>query len=149
MALRSSGIGRPATKGDPGKDSSVPGPAGKSAYEVAKAAGFTGTEAQWLASLKGDKGDAGPSAKVSLPNVTLAGTIALGVLAGPRKHTVDCAGALAGDVLTLTPAASMPAGYMLGDAVCLVKDRLEVTLYTPQVTLLANYSITVRVTAIR
>lgn len=32
---------------------------GKSAYEVAVKNGFEGTEAEWLASLKGDKGDTG------------------------------------------------------------------------------------------
>ena len=31
---------------------------GKSAYDVAKANGFSGSETEWLASLKGDKGDA-------------------------------------------------------------------------------------------
>lgn len=31
---------------------------GKSAYDVAKAKGFSGSETEWLASLKGDKGDA-------------------------------------------------------------------------------------------
>ena len=33
------------------------GPEGKSAYDVAKAAGFTGTEAEWLVSLTGKNGD--------------------------------------------------------------------------------------------
>jgi hypothetical protein len=33
------------------------GPEGKSAYEVAKEAGFTGTEAEWLVSLTGKNGD--------------------------------------------------------------------------------------------
>ena len=33
------------------------GPEGKSAYEVAKAAGFAGTEAEWLVSLTGKNGD--------------------------------------------------------------------------------------------
>lgn len=37
----------------------VRGRPGKSAYEVAVAAGFEGTEAEWLASLKGEKGDTG------------------------------------------------------------------------------------------
>lgn len=37
------------------------GPAGASAYEVAVAAGFVGTEAQWLASLEGPQGAAGPA----------------------------------------------------------------------------------------
>jgi hypothetical protein len=35
------------------------GARGLSAYEVAVIAGFVGTEAQWLASLKGEKGDPG------------------------------------------------------------------------------------------
>lgn len=35
------------------------GDPGPSAYELAVAAGFEGTEAEWLASLKGDKGDKG------------------------------------------------------------------------------------------
>lgn len=37
----------------------TPGPAGLSAYEVAVEAGFTGTKAAWLLSLKGDRGDTG------------------------------------------------------------------------------------------
>ena len=47
-------------KGDTGSR----GAAGKSAYEVALQNGFTGTEADWLTSLKGQKGDTGaPGAK--------------------------------------------------------------------------------------
>lgn len=40
-------------KGDPGK----------SAYDIAKENGFTGTEQEWLDSLKGEKGDAGAAAE--------------------------------------------------------------------------------------
>lgn len=36
--------------------SDIPGPAGASAYKIAQNNGFTGTEAQWLESLKGDRG---------------------------------------------------------------------------------------------
>lgn len=36
----------------------VRGKEGKSAYEVAVKNGFSGTEVEWLASLKGEKGDA-------------------------------------------------------------------------------------------
>lgn len=51
------------TKGDKG-DTGSRGAAGKSAYEVALQNGFTGTEADWLTSLKGQKGDTGaPGAK--------------------------------------------------------------------------------------
>jgi hypothetical protein len=39
-----------------------PGPQGDSAYEVAVAEGFVGTEAEWLASLEGPEGDQGLSA---------------------------------------------------------------------------------------
>ena len=35
------------------------GPRGLSAYEVAKADGYTGTQEEWVASLKGEKGPAG------------------------------------------------------------------------------------------
>lgn len=50
-------------KGDKG-DTGSRGADGKSAYEVALQNGFTGTEADWLTSLKGQKGDTGaPGAK--------------------------------------------------------------------------------------
>ncbi len=42
--------------------SETPGPDGDSAYEVAVANGFAGTEAEWLASLEGDEGGDGASA---------------------------------------------------------------------------------------
>lgn len=57
-------IGEQGPKGDTG-DQGLPGPQGDtgknglSAYEVAKSAGYTGTEAEWLASLKGSQGEPG------------------------------------------------------------------------------------------
>lgn len=50
-----SGSGTPGPKGDPGPA----GADGRSAYEIAVDAGFIGTESEWLASLKGLKGDKG------------------------------------------------------------------------------------------
>lgn len=50
MSTSSSGNGTP---GAPGKD-------GKSAYEIAVDNGFSGTEAEWLLSLKGETGATGP-----------------------------------------------------------------------------------------
>jgi len=41
----------------------TPGINGKSAYEIAFANGFTGTESEWITSLKGEKGDAGAAGK--------------------------------------------------------------------------------------
>lgn len=49
-----------------GKDG-TDGTDGKNAYEVAQANGFTGTEAEWLASLKGENGR----------NVTITGSVAI------------------------------------------------------------------------
>lgn len=57
--------GLKGVKGDKGET----GPEGKSAYELALAAGFSGTQTEWLASLKGeqgikgDKGDTGESGR--------------------------------------------------------------------------------------
>ena len=42
--------------GIPGADSTIPGPPGLSAYQVAVAEGFIGTEAEWLLSLVGTPG---------------------------------------------------------------------------------------------
>lgn len=49
----------PGKDGTNGKDSTVPGPPGASAFDVARANGFTGTPAQWVASLKGEPGNSG------------------------------------------------------------------------------------------
>lgn len=47
--------------GFPGNDGiGVPGPDGRTAFELAQAAGFKGTESAWLKSLKGDQGERGP-----------------------------------------------------------------------------------------
>ena len=62
-------INVPAIKGAPG-DQGLPG---KSAYQVAVDNGFSGTESEWLASLKGEKGDTGDSTTlgpVSTENTT-------------------------------------------------------------------------------
>src|SRR5690625_2750584 len=56
--LRGDGTWAPGPKGDPGQDG-ADGADGASAYEVALANGFVGTEAEWLASLVGPKGDPG------------------------------------------------------------------------------------------
>ena len=50
--------GAQGVQGLPGKNG-VDGKDGKSAYQIAVAQGFAGSEAAWLASLKGDKGDKG------------------------------------------------------------------------------------------
>ena len=49
---------RQVIKGDTGKDGKD-GADGKSAYQVAVSNGYIGTEAEWLASLKGERGEPG------------------------------------------------------------------------------------------
>lgn len=51
-------------------DKLIEGTKGDSAYQVALKNGFEGTETQWLASLKGDKGDTGDVSKEELKEVT-------------------------------------------------------------------------------
>ena len=53
--------GAKGEKGDPGATGAAgkDGADGKSAYQIAVASGFDGTEQAWLASLKGEKGDKG------------------------------------------------------------------------------------------
>ena len=62
--------GKPSrgAKGDKGLTGDR-GPDGKSAYELAKEAGFTGTEAEWLASLKGEPGEKGRNGDYYYPCV--------------------------------------------------------------------------------
>jgi len=140
-------------KGDTGASgqTGVTGPKGDIGAQGPKGdVGPVGTAgATGPAGATGATGATGPSAKIALPSVTLAGSIAVGVLAGPRSQTLACVGAVVGDVLVMTPMNAMPAGYMLGDIRCATAGTVEVTLYAPAVTLLASYSIPIKVTAIR
>jgi hypothetical protein len=53
-----SGEGAPGPQGEPGANG-TDGADGQSAYQLAVALGFVGTEGQWLLSLKGEPGSAG------------------------------------------------------------------------------------------
>ncbi len=50
---------------------------GKSAYEIAVENGFVGTEEEWLASLKGDKGDTSDSVVTDVVNSTIMSVVAI------------------------------------------------------------------------
>jgi hypothetical protein len=62
------GPGGQGPKGDPGEKGDKGDP-GDSAYEVAVANGFTGTEAEWLVSLVGPEGPEGPEGPQGPPGV--------------------------------------------------------------------------------
>lgn len=58
--------GEDGAKGETGDkgDQGAPGENGLSAYEIAKAGGYTGTEEEWIVSLKGDPGDPGTNCEI-------------------------------------------------------------------------------------
>lgn len=94
----------------------VAGPPGASAYELAVAQGFTGTLAQWLASLKGADGDDGAGAVASVNGETgtvvlSAGDVGAETPAGAQAK-VDAA---VGQLLGGAPAAALDTIKELGD----------------------------------
>lgn len=75
--------------------SDAPGADGESAYEIAVRNGFEGTEAEWLASLKGETGATGAAgAKGFSPTVAVAT-----ITGGHRVTITDATGANAFDVM--------------------------------------------------
>lgn len=68
---------------------SITGVEGKSAYEIAKQEGYTGTKAEWLASLKGETGADGKSAYQLAQDAGFEGTMTewLASLKGPKGET--------------------------------------------------------------
>lgn len=96
--------------GPPGKDG-APGEAGadgKSAYEIAVENGFTGTEQEWLASLKGEQGMQGESGIGVPPGGTAGQVLAKATNDNYNTHWVDPpqdsggANLAAGDGITIT-----------------------------------------------
>lgn len=164
--LRASGIGRTGPKGDKGADSTVPGPkgadstvpgpkgadstvpgpAGKSAYELAVAAGFPGTETQWLASLKATAG------VTLVGTVTLGQTAAIAIALGIREVTATLAGAVKGqryiafcDSYRLNGGTSVvgrPAGYAIVDCVCNTDGQVTVSINAPLLAIGSSYALT-------
>lgn len=83
-----------------------------------------------------------------LNDVTLAQTAVVAIALGPRKLTVST-NCQVGDRMFMSPSASIPAGYQLGDIYCVSNGTAEATLYAPLLGIGASYSIIVRVTAFR
>lgn len=89
-----------------------------------------------------------PRSAVFLNDVTLTQTAIIAITLGPRTLTVST-NCQVGDRMFMTPAAAMPAGYMLGDIVCTANGTAQATLYAPALAIGASYSISVKVTAFR
>lgn len=114
-----SGEGAPGPQGEPGADG-ADGTNGQSAYQIAVASGFVGTEAQWLLSLKGEPGPAGtPGSPGPKGDTGDTGS------AGPKGDTGDVgpagpagpAGADGADYTgpTITTSSSAPSSPSMGD----------------------------------
>lgn len=102
--------GDPGTPGNPGND-------GLSAYQVARQEGYGGTTTQWLASLKGDKGDPGATTWGGISDKPATFPPA------PHKHpvtdlsvtgTADASTFLRGDGAWATPPAGSGGGSGAG-----------------------------------
>lgn len=61
------------------------GPEGKSAYQVWRAAGNTGTVTDFLASIKGDQGDTGPAGPQGTPGLNANGFDYQGIVSDPTE----------------------------------------------------------------
>lgn len=146
----------PSLKGKPGD----PGPAGASVYELARAQGFSGTQAQWLASLVGPKGSDATDAQVAEqvaawmaahPITTIVGTARLTftatvqIAAGVHDYVVALAGLAVGDALQLTPAAALPTGWAIHGAVVTKAGEMRLTVTTPLLAIGANVTIDLKV----
>ncbi|MGT2515134.1 hypothetical protein ACVOMT_13700 [Sphingomonas panni] len=118
---------------------------GASAYQVARAAGYGGTETQWLATLIGA---AGKDATTLLGTVTLSETAALvAISGGTRRLTITTPvawGVKIGDDLAVSPV-SVPAGYATHDVTVTGPNTITVGLTAPLLAVGASYSIQCRV----
>ena len=86
------------------------GQPGKSAYEIAVEQGFTGTKAQWLASLKGADGDDGQPGQNGAAATVTIGTVTTG--AAGSNASVTKSGTTSAAVLNFTiPKGTDGASY--------------------------------------
>lgn len=116
---------------------SLVGAAGLSAYDVAKAAGFAGTQAQWLSSLKGK------DASAYLGTIAVGQTATVAIAAGPRRLALSISadlGVAAGDPLYLAPTQAL-AAYVIHDVVAVSSTQLSIGLTGPLLAIGASFSI--------
>jgi len=121
------------------------GAAGKSAYQLARDSGYGGTLTQWLASLAGTPGK---DATTLLGVVTLTETAAtVAISAGTRRLTIATPaawGVKVGDDLVVSPV-SVPGGYATHDVTVTGPNTITVGLTAPLLAIGAKYSIECRV----
>lgn len=92
---------------------------------------------------------AAKATRFDLGGVTILYTAALILGAGARSIEVNCAGAQVGDAIFVAPTGAIPDGYAVGAAQCLVAGKIRVSVVHPALALGANFSIPLRVFALR
>ena len=103
------------------------------------------------AKIKEAKEEAGKKVTlVELAEQTLTYQAALALVAGNRTIVkTGVTGLKSGDRVFCLPKDPLPAGYMLGDSVSPANGTLNVTVNTPALALLAQFSFVVRVIVLR
>ena len=125
---------------DPSKDDSLRGQAGASAYQIARAAGYGGTQTQWLASLRAVDGK---NAASLLGTITITQTATVALTAGVRRVVITVPasyGLAAGDAIVLTPTRAID-GYAVHGAVAVSATSINVAVSAPLLAIGGSFSI--------
>lgn len=143
-----------ALRGQAGKDG-LSGSDGASAYQIARAAGYGGTQTQWLASLRatdgrngtdGKNGVDGKNAATMLGTVTIAQTATVALTAGIRRVVITVPASLgltAGDPIVLASTKAID-GYAIHDAIAVSATSINVGISAPLLAIGASFSIPAR-----
>jgi hypothetical protein len=128
--------GKDGVEGKPGLDgkagtngtNGTNGTDGLTAYQVARASGYGGTQAQWLASLVGPKGDIGPAGPVNLQieyrdGVAVPAITSLLGISASVDVTITWPTAFADATYIVTPQVSTTAGGLVGKTAVAVKSK--------------------------
>lgn len=118
----------------PSSGSGGSGPAGKSAYQIAVDNGFVGTQVEWLASLKGEKGDPGED---SVPGSTYRNVSANDTMLADDVDVTIIADSTSSVAITVPAGLGLSIGHVVhlmqkGEGVASFIAGLGVTLRIPE-----------------
>lgn len=119
--------GRDGINGQPGKDGAN-GQDGLSAYQVARAAGYGGTQTQWLASLVGPKGETGSAGTNNLQieyrdGVAVPAIASLLGISAQVDVTVAWGNAMPDSNYLVTPQINTAAPALIGKTIATLKSK--------------------------
>lgn len=121
---------------------------GYSAYEIALIHGFKGTEEEWLASLKGEKGDSVGGSTARIGNVTIFADRWIGENS-PYSQVVEVSDVTENSQVDLTPSVEQLAIFHQKDLAFVTEnDGGVVTVYAIGDKPTADYTIQVTITEV-